>query len=176
MGIENFIKDALHKPNDYIAYHVGRELAELHPGKTILEGETGYFDLEAFVRAEKCSVVHESSIFNHLKTYWDGPGKEPKQLVENSWLNVFWRGQLLDVVLVTYTQRCYPSRHHWIVADSKELAEAFFAEVCEWSSEVRGEVVHRPSGERQDAHGKSPGQSTRATMPLRKKLQIGVCN
>jgi hypothetical protein len=28
MGIENFIKDALHKPNDYVAYHVGRELAE----------------------------------------------------------------------------------------------------------------------------------------------------
>lgn len=75
MGIENFIKEALHKPNDYIAYHVGRELAELHPGKTILEGETGYFDLEAFVRAEKCSVVHESSIFNHIKTYWDGPGR-----------------------------------------------------------------------------------------------------
>ena len=38
MSIENFIRDALYKPNDYIAYHVGRELAELHPGKTILEG------------------------------------------------------------------------------------------------------------------------------------------
>jgi AAA+ superfamily predicted ATPase len=147
MGIENFIEDALHKPNDYIAYHVGRELAELHPGKVILEGETGYFDLEAFVRAEQCSVVHESSIVNHIKTYWDGPGKEPKQSVENSWLNVLWRGQLLDVVLVTYTQRCYPSRHHWIVADSKELAEAFFAEVCEWSSEVRGEVLVFQDGE-----------------------------
>ena len=67
MGIEDFIKDAFHKPNDYVAYHVGRELAELHPGKAILEGETGYFDLEAFVRAEKCSVVHETSIFNHIK-------------------------------------------------------------------------------------------------------------
>jgi len=147
MGIENFIKDALHKPNDYIAYHVGRELAELHPGKAILEGETGYFDLEAFVRAEKCSVSHETSIFNHLKTNWEGPGKEPKQSVENSWFNVLWRGQLLDVVLVTYTQRCYPSRHHWIVADSKKLAEAFFAEVCDWSSEVRGEVLVFQDGE-----------------------------
>jgi hypothetical protein len=147
MGIENFIKDALHKPNDYVAYHVGRELAELHPGKAILEGETGYFDLEAFVRAEKCSVVHETSIFNHIKTDWDGPGKESKQSVENSWLNVLWRGHLLDVVLVTYTQRCYPSRHHWVVADNKKLAEAFFAEVCEWSSEVRGEVLVFQDGE-----------------------------
>jgi len=84
----------------------------------IIEGETGYFDLEEFVRAERCSVVHEGSIFNHIKTDWDGPGKEPKQSVENSWLNVLWRGHLLDVVLVTYTQRCYPSRHHWISISS----------------------------------------------------------
>src|SRR5436190_19353322 len=35
MGIENFIKDALHNPYDYIAYHVGRELAELHPDQAI---------------------------------------------------------------------------------------------------------------------------------------------
>jgi AAA+ superfamily predicted ATPase len=147
MGIENFIKDALHEPSDYIAYHVGRELAELHPGKIILEGESGYFDLEAFVRAEKCALVHESSIFNHLKTDWYGPGKALKQTVQNSWLNVLWRGHLLDVVLVTYSQRCYPSRHHWIVAENKELAQTFFAEVCEWSSEVRGEVLVFQDGE-----------------------------
>ena len=141
MGIENFITDALYKPTDYIAYHVGRELAELHPGKGIIEGETGYFDLEAFVRAEKCSVVNESSIFNHLKTEWRGPGKELKEVVENSWLNVLWRSQLLDVVLLTYTQDCYTSRHQWIVAENKQLAAAFFNEVCEWSSEVRSEVL-----------------------------------
>jgi len=29
MRIENFITDALDKPNDYIAYHIGRELAKL---------------------------------------------------------------------------------------------------------------------------------------------------
>jgi len=33
------------------------------------------------------------------------------------------------------------------VADSKELAESFFAEVCEWSSEVRGEVLVFQDGE-----------------------------
>jgi hypothetical protein len=141
MGIENFITDALYKPNDYIAYHVGRRLAELHPGKAIIEGETGYFDLEAFVRAEKCSVVDETSIFNHIKTAWNGPGKDPTEATENSWLNVLWHGELLDVVLVTWAQNCYRSRHHWIVAETKKLAEAFFAEVCDWSSGVRGEVL-----------------------------------
>ena len=147
MGREDFIKDALHEPNDFIAYHVGRELAKLHPGKAIVEGHTGYFDLEAFVRAEQCSLVAESDIFNQLRTNWDGPGKAPEQSVQNSWLNVLWRGQLLDVVLITWAEGCYRSRHHWIVAESRELAEAFFAEVCQWSSEVRGEILVFQHGE-----------------------------
>ncbi len=67
--------------------------------------------------------------------------KTLKQVVENSWLNVLWRGHLLDVVLITWSENCRRSRHHWIVAESRKLAEAFFAEVCEWSSEVRGEIL-----------------------------------
>lgn len=141
MGIENFITDALHKPNDYISYHVGRLLAELHPGKEIITGESGFFDLEAFVRAGKCSIVCEQSVFHHIRTDWNGPGKQPLRFIENSWLNVLWKGQFLDVVLVTYTQRCYPSRHHWIVAETQAVAEEFFADVCQWSSEVRGELL-----------------------------------
>lgn len=147
MGIENLIADAFEKPSDGIAYHIGRELAKLHPGKAIIQGETGYFDLEAFVRAEKCSMVHETSLFNHIKTDWLGSGKAPRQSIENSWLNVLWRGELLDVILVSYSQRCYLSRHHWIVADTQRSAEAFLAEVCEWSSEVRSEVLVFEDGE-----------------------------
>ena len=56
MGIENFIQEAHYKPNDYIKYHVGRELAELHPKKAVIQGQNWYFDLDAFVRAGQCSV------------------------------------------------------------------------------------------------------------------------
>jgi hypothetical protein len=141
MGIENFIRDALHKPHDYIAYHVGRKLAELHPEKTILEGRTGYFDLDAFVRAEKCSVMEQKSVFHHVKSEWEGAGKKLKQNTENSWLNVLWRGELLDVVLITWAEDCYRRRHHWIIADERKIAEEFFDAVCEWSCEVRGEIL-----------------------------------
>lgn len=141
MGIENFIEDALYKPNDYIAYHVARELAELHPGKVIVEGRTGFFDLEAFVRAEKCSVVEQKSVFHHVKTEWRGVGKKFGERVENSWLNVLWAGQLIDVVLITWAEDCYRRRHHWIIADDRKLAERFFDAVCEWSCEVRGEIL-----------------------------------
>lgn len=141
MTIENFIRDALYKPNDYIAYHVGRELAELHPGKTIVEGQNGYFDIEAFVRAEKCSIMEERSIFNHIRTDWRGAGKKQREQIQNSWLNVLWKGQLLDVVLITWAEGCYRGRHHWIVADDKQLAHEFFDAVCEWGCEVRGEIL-----------------------------------
>jgi len=140
MGIENFIREALHKPNDYIAYHVGRKLAELHPDKTIIEGQTWYFDLDAFVRADRCSVIEEKSVFHHVKTEWEGVGENLKREIQNSWLNVLWKGQLLDVVLITWMDNCL-RRHHWIVADEARIAEEFFAAVCDWSCEVRGEIL-----------------------------------
>ena len=141
MSIENFIRDALFKPNDYIAYHVGRDLAELHPGKTILEGQTWYFDLDTFVDDEKCSVVEQKSIFHHVKTDWIGSGRKQRQQIQNSWLNVLWKGQLLDVILITWTEGCSRCRHHWIIAADKKLAEDFFDAVCEWACEVRGEIL-----------------------------------
>ena len=141
MSIENFIRDALYKPNDYIAYHVARELKELHPGKTIVEGREWFFDLEGFVRAEKCSVIEQKCVFHHVKTEWEGTGKKLKHRIQNSWLNVLWKGQLLDVVLITWAEDCYRRRHQWIVAEEKEFAEEFFKAVCEWGYEVRGEIL-----------------------------------
>lgn len=141
MGIENFIREALYKPNDYIGYHVGRELAELHPDKTIIEGRTMYFDLAAFVRDERCSVVEQKSVFHHVTLDWEGAGKKLRQDVQNSWLNVLWKGQLLDVVFITWVEGYYTRRHHWIVADDRETAESFFDAVCEWNCEVRGEIL-----------------------------------
>ena len=141
MGIENFIIDALTQPNDLIAYHVGRSLADLYPNQRILEGQNWYFDLEAFVRAGQCSVIEERSVFRHAKTEWEGVGKKQIERLENSWLNVLWRGEMFDVVLITWTEACYRRRHHWIVARDHEFAQAFYAAVCEWSCEVRGEIL-----------------------------------
>jgi len=68
LGIENFIEDALYKPNDYIGYHVGRRLAELHPEKSVVTGQTWYFDLENFVSDGHCSVIAEKTVFQETKT------------------------------------------------------------------------------------------------------------
>ena len=141
MSIENFIKDALYKPNDYTAYHVGRKLAELHPEKTVVAGQTWYFDLEEFVRDGHCSVIEQKSVFHHVRTDWEGTGGKLKNTIQNSWLNVLWKGQLMDVVLITWAEGSYRRRHHWIIADERQIAEDFFRAVCEWSCEVRGEIL-----------------------------------
>lgn len=141
MGIENFIQEAHYKPNDYIAYHVARELAELHPQKAVIQGQNWYFDFDAFVRAGHCSVVEEKSVFQHVTTDWEYTGKKLHKKIENSWLNVLWQGHLIDLVLVTWNDGCYRKRHHWIVAENTQIAEEFFRTVCEWGCEVRGEIL-----------------------------------
>ena len=141
MGMENFIRDALHQPRDYTGYHVARELAELHPAKTILEGKNWEFDLEAFVRAEKCSLVGQKSVFQQATVYWEDPGRKLQERIENAWLNVLWNGELFDVILITWAESCYRTRHYWIVSDSPKLSEEFHDAVCVWSSEVHGEIL-----------------------------------
>jgi hypothetical protein len=141
MITKNFIRDALYNPNDYISYHVGQELAELHPDKFIVGGHNWYFDLDAFVHDKRCSVVEEKSVFHHISTEWEGSERPLKQQINNAWLNVLWNGQLLDVVLITWSEGCYRRRHHWIIADEKKVAEEFLNAVCDWSYEVRGEIL-----------------------------------
>ena len=147
MGIEDLIRDALHQPYDYVGYHVSRKLAELHPDKTILQGRNSAFDLDDFVRAGKCAVVEQRSVFLHATRAWQGINKKQKRLVENGWLNVLWRGELLDVILITYNECGRRTRHHWIVADTEKFAEDFLDAVCAWSCEVRGEILVYQDGE-----------------------------
>jgi hypothetical protein len=141
MSIENFIREAHYNPNDYVAYHVGRELAELHPEKAVIQGQNWYFELEVFARAGHCSIVERKSVFNHVNTEWQGTGKKLKEKFQNSWLNVLWQGHLLEVLLLTWFDGRFRTRHHWIVADEKKIADDFFRAVCEFGCEVRGELL-----------------------------------
>ena len=141
MGINNLIAEALALPNDLIAYHVGRRLAEVYSEDAIIEGRNWYFDLEAYVCAEKCFIAEEHEEFNHVRTDWKGVGEKQERSFENSWFKVLWNNHLFEVVLITWTEGCYRRRHHWIIAESHEVAEAFLDAVCTFSCEVNGEIL-----------------------------------
>ena len=141
MSISEFIGEALCRPTDYISYSVSEKLAKTYPDKSIVEGESGFFDLEEFARAGHCELVGERAVHNQTSTEWQGADEPLTREADNGWFNVLWRGALLDVLFITWTESGYRSRFHWIVADTRELAEGFFREVCAWSAEVRGEIL-----------------------------------
>ncbi len=141
MNLKNFISKALSYPSDCIAYHVSRELAELFPEQAVVEGDDYDFDLPEFVRDRRCAIVSESAVHAQARTDWARSDRALREEFENAWLKVHWRGHLLDVLLISWSQGGDRSRHFWIVADDRSVAETFFREVCEWSLDVRGEIL-----------------------------------
>src|SRR5918998_461742 len=135
MAQNNFISEALCNPTDYIAYSVSEKLGELFAGKAVVEGESDLFELEQYARAGLCAIVCERGTHGQFSTIWRGAGRSLEQEAQNAWFNVLWQGQLLEVVFITWTESGYRSRFHWIVADTREVAEKFYRTVCEWSAE-----------------------------------------
>jgi hypothetical protein len=142
MNIKDFISDALGNAHDSIAYDVSRKLSEMYPNRTIIESSMGQFDLLAYARAGQCHVVTETSVFNEARIECsEDDDKEYIHEPVNAWFNVLWQNTLLDVLFITWTEEGYRERRHWVIADTRELAEDFLRALCKWSAQVRGEIL-----------------------------------
>jgi len=170
MSNEQFIREAFFLPPAIIEYHVSQSLKELFPQKACIEVEGGYFDIESYANAQQCLLTPKTFIHNQMTTYWLEPGPEamhyggpgpqvmhqggtalrthhsrqskepvkPEQetmdRAKNAWLEVQWQGVTLDVL-------CLNRARFWILADTQEIARAFFVAVCTWNTELHGEVL-----------------------------------
>jgi hypothetical protein len=141
MDLKEVIIEALSLPSDSVAYFVSRELSQLHSDKAIIEASFYTFDLVDYAKAELCSMVGATTVFNKCCIDWETWGEEFKEEPENGYFNILWRGQLLDILFVTWTTEGYRNRHYWIIADDRKIAEEFLRAVCLWSAEVRGEIL-----------------------------------
>jgi hypothetical protein len=141
MNLKDFISDALSKPSDCIAYEVSRELERIYSDRALIEGAIFSFDLPGYARAEQCFVANETCVYNKSRTVFGESGRALQDEPENAWFNVLWHGHLLDVLFLTWHEEGYRERHHWIIADTRRIAEDFLEAVCAWSSEVRGEIL-----------------------------------
>jgi len=141
MDLKDFIYDALINPSDLISYEVSRKLQELYPNRTVIEGAIASFDLLGYVRAGHCLLVNQPSIHNKHRVILSNNERSLDEWYENSWFNVLWREHLLDVLLLTWTEDGWRERHHFIIADSRGIAEEFLKSVCDWGSQVSGEVL-----------------------------------
>lgn len=57
--------------------------------------------------------------------------------IKRGWLEVEGQGQTFDLV----TAEVEDERHHWIIADTLALAEAFIGAACAWCGDVRDEIL-----------------------------------
>ena len=170
MSKEQFIREAFFLPPAVIEYHVSQSLKELFPEKACIEIEGGYFDVESYANAQHCLLTQKTFIHNQMTTYWlepgpevmhhGGPGpqvmhrggailrthrgrqseepvkpeQETRDRAKDAWLEVQWQGATLDVL-------CLNRGSYWILADTQEIARAFFVAVCKWNTELHGEVL-----------------------------------
>jgi len=141
MDHKELISEALQRSADEIPYFVGGELARLFPDRTVLYCGSEYLNLTGFAKAGLCEMVCETRIYNQSQAHWKGRKRGIEEDPENAWLNVMWNGQLLDVILISWWTGYSRYRRHWIVGDTRNAAEGFVTAMCNWSSEVRSEVL-----------------------------------
>ncbi|BAZ18086.1 ATPase central domain-containing protein [Calothrix sp. NIES-4071] len=141
MHIQQLITEALNLSNNAIAYHISQELAAIYPKKVLIEGNDSTFNLERYAEANLCQIQYDSSIHNQIMTGWDGMENYLYKYAENAKYEVQWQDNKLDILLMSWQEGYCKIRYYWILADNKELAERFFAAVCDWNSEIRDEVL-----------------------------------
>jgi AAA+ superfamily predicted ATPase len=167
MDKEHLISEILLLPQTAIEYHLSKQLAELFPTKALIEGDIGNFDVQGYAAAGLCTLTGRTFSYNQMTTHWSGreqdtmqwqmgmypgqhmvmngmpmplppsPEKNTIDMFKKAWLEVQWQGHEFDV-LIFLSNDMY---HHWILADTQEIARSFLVTVCEWSTEIRGEVL-----------------------------------
>jgi len=154
---ESILRDVLDLPISAIRYAVSEALAARFPEKALIESHSGWFNVKAYAKAGNCLLVCKETMHSESETHWSGRELTPRYLLAltakepstgdvseeftNAWLEVQWRDEAVDVVVVSWLEEFRWHSHSWIVASSKELAREFLKEVCAWNATVRGEVL-----------------------------------
>ncbi|MBD2775151.1 AAA family ATPase [Iningainema tapete] len=138
---QQLILEALNLPQNAISYYVSQELAALYPKKALLESSDPTFNFEWYAKANLCTIEYDNSMYNQILASWNGMDNKIYNYTENASLKVKWLEHELDVLLISWNDGCGKAPHYWILADSKEIAENFFTAVCDWNSEIRGEIL-----------------------------------
>jgi hypothetical protein len=132
--------EALARQPNAVAYETRRALAEIFPGKSILESDDGGFDVRGFGAAGLAKVEVCSSPLGELVTRWRGPSKGCSDRPELVMLGVVWQTHRIHVVVLSYVNE-FAFRRQFVVADTAAIATTFFQSVREWCYQPRGEVL-----------------------------------
>jgi len=141
MEIKQLILEALRLPITATSYYVSQKLAALYPDQALVEGSDCSFNLETYAKAHNCTIQQQEFIHNQITTRWDGSQKVVRYGVSNAYFKVTWHRHTLDVLFMSWREEWSTIQYYWILADTKEVAENFFADVSEWNEQIREEVL-----------------------------------
>jgi len=148
------IQSALAQPPHAIAYHAGRALHSLWPGKTIIECSSCGFDLTGFVEAGHATFTYPTDRgHNQIVTSWRGcqesdlgtacnTGEEGiLRRPVNAFVCVSWNGQLFEALYLGWREMMRTHQAFFLIGENEERVEEFYRAVCAWSNVPHGEVL-----------------------------------
>jgi hypothetical protein len=142
MSDSELFDEELIQPRAAMGYRIGKRLAELRPGKTILQACDEDFELERFAAEGHCRVSILQGLHQEIQTAWNGPGEGCSQRAVNAWFHVTWQERRLEVVFAQFRDSFGGNTYYqWVIAEDRDTAESFLVAVCEWSHELRGEIL-----------------------------------
>lgn len=140
VNAESFIADSLSQPSDAIFNRMAEHLSRLYPSRFLLETESHYFLATRYAAEGHCEARPRPDLLSQWDWHWDPKHKE-YCYPYNSWLEIRWKGEELQLVSIGQYQGHCRSIRHYLVGETEAATRAFFDEVCLWNAEVRGEVL-----------------------------------
>jgi hypothetical protein len=135
------LDDTLRLASNAIPYRLGAALREAFPSRAVLETEDADFDVFRFRRDGHCTLDWSSEIHCQTTTHWQREAPHVSSRGRNAWARVRWEGHDLDVIRAEWHEGYNPAHCFWVVAETRETAEAFFSAVCAWCHLPRQELL-----------------------------------
>lgn len=141
ISVEEIIKEALSQPKDAIRYALSKKLRETFPHGGLLETDSGYFDLRDFESEGLCTVRPKPGFHSELEWEWWAKPEKAFTRDVNGWYQVEWQGHTVDAIVISMKGEFGDDKRWYLLGPNQEIVESFFAEVCRWNAEIRGEVL-----------------------------------
>jgi len=136
-----FIYDALCTDNTALIYRVGEELADHFRVRAIIKSSDYDFNVEEYADAGLCDLRPHAEYFADVDAQWLPDRGQIDRSYDQGWYRVVWEGAEVEVLRLTFATACGEQTVRWLIADTLELAEAFFTAVCVWNSAVEAAIM-----------------------------------
>ena len=136
------ILEALRQPATAISYYMTETLINAHPDKHIFAADGSAFNLLGYQGTGNCQVTPVDGVALELQWSWHAAGKPLYRNTKAGRFQVKWNGHELEAVILVWPEGFYSTKDRvWLIADSEDVANSFYYEVCRWTNEVRDEVL-----------------------------------